>query len=255
MCCLCSDSHSDTNGSSTVKTLTGSSSSSSTSSSSPTSSVSTPARPVSLSAPITDDVFAQRFLRPLHLQFVLSLDKHTDSFEYCATEHLKMSAVYWALMTLDLNHSLHLMDRAAVIRWVQQCRHTSGGYGGNISHDAHLLYTLSAVQVLYILDAEDEIDRAAVAGYVSGLQQPDGSFWGDEWGEVDTRFSYCALNCLALLGELGRVDVARAMEFVGKCRNFDGGFGAVPGAESHSGQSQLAASVSGLSTSQRSRAV
>ena len=169
---------------------------------------------------------------------MLSLDKHTESFEYAATEHLKMSAVYWALMTLDLIGSLHLMDRSAVLDWVRRCRHSSGGYGGNIDHDPHILYTLSAVQVLFILDAEDEIDRAAVAGYVSALQQSDGSFCGDEWGEVDTRFSYCALNCLALLGELGRVDVGRAVEYVGRCRNFDGGFGAVPGAESHSGQSQ-----------------
>ena len=183
-------------------------------------------------------MFSQRFLRSLHEQFVLSLDKHTDSFELLATEHLKMSAVYWALGTLDLMHSLHLMPRAAVVEWVQKCRHDSGGYGGNIGHDAHLLYTLSAVQILFILDAEDEVDRAAVSAYVSGLQQADGSFCGDEWGEVDSRFSYCALNCLALLGELKRVDVQKAMEFVGRCRNFDGGFGAVPGAESHSGQSQ-----------------
>ena len=193
------------------------------------------------SPPIADADFSDRFLHSLHEQFVMSLDKHTDSFEYAATEHLKMSAVYWALMTLDLVHSLNLMDRTAVIRWVQQCRHTSGGYGGNIGHDAHLLYTLSAVQVLFILDAESEIDAAAVVAYVSGLQQTDGSFFGDEWGEVDTRFSYCALNCLALLGELRRVDVPKAMEYVARCRNFDGGFGAVPGAESHSGQSQCIA--------------
>ncbi len=114
--------------------------------------------------------------------------------------------------------------------------HTQGGFGGNIDHDAHLLYTLSAVQILALLDRMDLLDRDAVAGYVAGLQQPDGSFWGDEWGEVDTRFSYCALNCLALLGRLARADVPAAAAFVAACRNFDGGFGCIPGAESHGGQ-------------------
>ena len=222
------------NGSAALHTTDTTSSSSSSSSTA----VSKTVRTDPLPPPIPDDVFSARFLRPLHTQFVLSLDKHPDSFEYAATEHLKMSAVYWALMTLDLIGELQSMDRGAVIRWVQQCRHVTGGYGGNVSHDPHLLYTLSAVQVMFILDAEDELDRGAVAGYVAALQQPDGSFYGDEWGEVDTRFTYCALNCLALLGELHRVDVPKAMTFVARCRNFDGGFGAVPGAESHSGQSQ-----------------
>jgi geranylgeranyl transferase type-2 subunit beta len=113
---------------------------------------------------------------------------------------------------------------------------TQGGFGGNIDHDAHLLYTLSAVQILAILDRMDLLDRDEVAGYVAGLQQPDGSFFGDEWGEVDTRFSYCALNCLALLGRLDHIDVAGAAGFVAACRNFDGGFGCIPGAESHGGQ-------------------
>lgn len=74
--------------------------------------------------------------------------------------------------------------------------------------------------------------------YIASLQRPDGSFVGDVWGEVDTRFSYCALNCLAILGTLhsGAIDIESAVNFVIRCRNFDGGFGAVPGAESHSGQ-------------------
>ena len=60
---------------------------------------------------------------------------------------------------------------------------------------------------------------------------------GDVWGEIDTRFSYCGLSCLALLGKLDAINVKAATDFVARCRNFDGGFGSVPGAESHSGQS------------------
>lgn len=68
---------------------------------------------------------------------------------------------------------------------------------------------------------------------------PDGSFKGDEWGEIDTRFSYCALACLSLLNRLNAIDLDKAVAFIDSCRNFDGGYGSVPGAESHSGQSMF----------------
>jgi len=33
-----------------------------------------------------------------------------------------------------------------------------GGYGGNTGMDAHMLFTLSAVQILTILEAADQLD-------------------------------------------------------------------------------------------------
>jgi len=147
-----------------------------------------------------------------------------------------MSAVYWGCMAMELMGSLEAMDRDGIIKWILTCRHPNGGFSGNTGHDPHLLYTLSAVQILVLFDALDKIDSDQVAAYVSSLQQEDGSFIGDEWGEIDTRFSYCALNCLAILAKLHTIDVNKATDFVGRCRNFDGGFGAVPGAESHAGQ-------------------
>jgi geranylgeranyl transferase type-2 subunit beta len=39
---------------------------------------------------------------------------------------------------------------------------TKGGFGGNEGYDAHLLYTLSAVQVLATYDALGRADTAAV---------------------------------------------------------------------------------------------
>lgn len=78
---------------------------------------------------------------------------------------------------------------------------------------------------------------------VRGLQQADGSFAGDVWGEVDSRFSYCAISCLSLLGMLDAIDVQSATAFILKCKNFDGGFGSIPGAESHAGQSAILHSI------------
>jgi geranylgeranyl transferase type-2 subunit beta len=111
-------------------------------------------------------------------------------------------------------------------------------FGGNINHDAHLLYTLSALQILSLYDALQVVDKVRVISFVCELQQTDGSFIGDKWGEVDTRFSYCALSILSILGATNdpKFSMVNAVSFILKCKNFDGGFGAVPGAESHAGQ-------------------
>lgn len=75
---------------------------------------------------------------------------------------------------------------------------------------------------------------------VASLQnKEEGVFAGDEWGEVDTRFTYGAFNILSLLGRMDAIDVNKAVEYILRCSNYDGGFGMVPGAESHAGQSMF----------------
>lgn len=57
-----------------------------------------------------------------------------------------------------------------------------------MSHDTHMLYTLSALQILALVDRLDLVtDKRKVAQYVAGLQQPDGSFAGDQWGESSSQ--------------------------------------------------------------------
>lgn len=36
--------------------------------------------------------------------------------------------------------------------------HCAGGFAGNVGHDPHILYTLSAVQVLALFDKLDVLD-------------------------------------------------------------------------------------------------
>lgn len=89
-------------------------------------------------------------------------------------------------------------------------------FGGNTLHDPHLLYTLSALQILALYNRLEIINRRKVAGFIKSLQQTDGSFAGDKWGEIDTRFTYCALSALSILGVLdeGHIDKAKAVEFI-----------------------------------------
>ncbi|EGG23243.1 protein geranylgeranyltransferase type II [Cavenderia fasciculata] len=175
-----------------------------------------------------------------HISYVVNLDnKKEEDFEYWVTEHLRMNGMYWGLTSLYILKALDKMDRDVIINWVLSCQKSNGGFSGNVSHDEHLLSTLSAVQILMQLDALDRLDQDLVAKYVLSLQQEDGSFFGDKWGEVDTRFTYCAVSCLSLMGKLDLLDnnrIEKIADFINRCKNFDAGYGCIPGAESHAGQ-------------------
>lgn len=171
-----------------------------------------------------------------HVKYILSVEKKKDSFESVVMEHLRLNGAYWGLTTLDLLGKLDTVDSNEVVSWILQCQHESGGFGGNIGHDPHLLYTLSAVQVLALFDKLDVLDLNKVTDYIKSLQNEDGSFSGDVWGEVDTRFSYCAICCLAILKRLDLINVEKAVRYIVSCKTLDGGFGCTPGAESHAGQ-------------------
>ncbi|MCO5615079.1 hypothetical protein L7F22_069367 [Adiantum nelumboides] len=118
-----------------------------------------------------------------------------------------------------------------------------GGFSGNIDHDSHILYTLSAIQILALYDELDVINKEKVAAYISQLQQEDGSFAGDEWGERDARHAMALSGSYFFSLSTGRSyftknedPLTKAVEFVAACKNFDGGFGCTPGGESHAGQ-------------------
>jgi geranylgeranyl transferase type-2 subunit beta len=199
------------------------------------------------------------FYEDLHASYIAHLAEKLDkptSFEGAITEHLKMSGVYWTLTGLSLLRSQDEVDdimgvtkplsregspSSSIVDWLFQCYDAkSGGFGGNIGQDGHLLYTLSALQILALADRLDDerLQRDNLIQLIVQLQQPNGSFAGDLWGEIDTRFTYCALSCLALLKALDddRVQVRKAATYIIRCQNLDGGFGAVVGAESHAGQ-------------------
>jgi geranylgeranyl transferase type-2 subunit beta len=197
------------------------------------------------------------FLRSCHLRYIRNLSNKLDSptsYEGAVTEHLRMSGIYWTYSALSLLVSpseassilgVHVSpaeSRPSVIEWVLKCYDPkSGGFAGNIGHDGHLLYTLSALQILIIADYDlSQLDIKNILNFVVSLQQNDGSFAGDQWGEIDTRFSYCALSCLSILSTfsdgLNCIDIGKAVEYIASCQNMDGGFGSMKGAESHAGQ-------------------
>ncbi|KAH1236772.1 Geranylgeranyl transferase type-2 subunit beta 2 [Glycine max] len=189
-----------------------------------------------------------------HVRYILSVEKRKDNFESVVMEHLRMNGAYWGLTTLDLLGKLHSVDVDEVVSWLMSCQHESGGFGGNVGHDPHILYTLSAVQVLALFDKLNVIDVDKVTNIVS-LQNEDGSFSGDMWGEVDTRFSYIAICCLSILHCLDKINVEKAVKYIISCKNMDGGFGCTPGGESHAGQTDSNTTQRGADCSHRPRRV
>ena len=161
-----------------------------------------------------------------------------------------MSGIYWGLTALHLLGQPDALPREGVLDFVFSCLHDDGGFGAAPGHDAHMLYTISAVQILTMTDGFDELEKRLpngkiqIARWLAGLQQPNGTFAGDEWRESDTRFLYGAFNALSLLGQMPYqqpdqpplVDVPAAIAHIRASQNFDGGFGVSPGAETHSGQ-------------------
>lgn len=109
---------------------------------------------------------ASRLHTERHLQFIRSLDARINRLDYWQTEHLRMSGIYWALTALlllkpDLSpacqeqvfNEASPLTRTQIIDFVTSCQKGSGGFGGNTGHAAHLTFTLSAIQILCMLDA------------------------------------------------------------------------------------------------------
>ncbi|CDK27505.1 unnamed protein product [Kuraishia capsulata CBS 1993] len=180
-----------------------------------------------------------QLFREKHVDYVKNLNTKTDQLEYWLTEHLRLNGVYWGLMALFLMDSQDAFVKEEVIEFVLSCRDPKrGGFGPYPKHEAHILSTLSAIQILKLYNSLDRLGsfKPDLVKFIKDLQLPDGSFQGDRFGEVDSRFVYTAIQCLSILEELDENIASGATDFVLRCLNFDGGFGMVPGAESHAAQ-------------------
>lgn len=85
-------------------------------------------------------------------------DQRTDEIEYWLTEHLRLNGLYWGLTALHLLRHPQALPRGPILDFVFSCLHPDGGFGAAPGHDAHMLYTVSAVQILATLDAFADLD-------------------------------------------------------------------------------------------------
>lgn len=84
--------------------------------------------------------------------------------EYWLTEHLRLNGVYWGLTALHLLGRPDGLPRDATIDFVLSCQHENGGFGAAPGHDPHMLYTVSAIQILATVHALDALEAEGRAG-------------------------------------------------------------------------------------------
>jgi geranylgeranyl transferase type-2 subunit beta len=110
----------------------------------------------SKSEDLPDDL---RLATEAHIKYIQSLDTKKDEYDYWLTEHLRLNGLYWGLTALHLLGRPDALSRDEVIDFVVSCQHENGGFGAAPGHDAHMLSTVSAVQVLVMLDALGELEQ------------------------------------------------------------------------------------------------
>jgi geranylgeranyl transferase type-2 subunit beta len=100
-----------------------------------------------------------------HVKYIQALDTRKEEYAYWLTEHLRLNGLYWGLTALHLLKRPDALPRDQVLDFVLSCLHAdSGGFGAAPGHDAHMLYTVSGVQILATLDGWDELEQAVAGG-------------------------------------------------------------------------------------------
>lgn len=77
---------------------------------------------------------------------------------------MRLNGVYWGLTALHLLGHPDALPRDETIDFVLSCQKDNGGFGAAPGHDAHMLYTVSAVQILVTIDAVDELEKRGHGG-------------------------------------------------------------------------------------------
>ena len=86
---------------------------------------------------------------------------------FCRCRRAKLFRPLPPLLLLGQPDSL---PRAGLLDFFLSCIHTIGGFGAAPGHDPHMLYTISAVQILATLDAFVELEEK-----IPGAKQRIGS--------------------------------------------------------------------------------
>lgn len=94
--------------------------------------------------------------RELHLKFLASLPRLTEcKVEYVMMAHLRTSVLYWSLLAqslLGVPQEEYTVSQSEAMKYLKRVYHPEvGGFAGEEgAHDVHLLFTLSALQIMKI---------------------------------------------------------------------------------------------------------
>lgn len=93
-------------------------------------------------------------------RIILISCQRNDELDYWLTEHLRLNGVYWGLTALHFLGHPDALPRDKTLEFVFSCQNDDGGFGAAPGHDSHMLYTVSAVQILATIDALKDLEDA-----------------------------------------------------------------------------------------------
>ncbi|PBP25811.1 hypothetical protein BUE80_DR003258 [Diplocarpon rosae] len=190
-----------------------------------------------------------------------SLDTRKDELEYHLTEHLRLNGLYWGLTALHLLKHPEALPRKDTIDFVLSCQAENGGFGAAPGHDAHILYTCSAVQILAMSCANFDggygvspgaeshsgqiyaclaalsiageirlVDKDKLGRWLSERQVEQGGLNGRAEKLEDVCYSWWVGSSLAMIGRLRWVDGEALSAFILRCQDPEmGGIADRPG--------------------------
>ncbi|XP_077761205.1 geranylgeranyl transferase type-2 subunit beta isoform X4 [Canis aureus] len=171
-----------------------------------------------------------------HADYIASYGSKKDDYEYCMSEYLRMSGIYWGLTVMDLMGQLHRMNREEILTFIKSCQHECGGISASIGHDPHLLYTLSAVQIycctgfLAITSQLHQVNSDLLGWWLCERQLPSGGLNGRPEKLPDVCYSWWVLASLKIIGRLHWIDGEKLRSFILACQDEEtGGFADRPG--------------------------
>jgi geranylgeranyl transferase type-2 subunit beta len=82
---------------------------------------------------------SSKFTKDLHKKYVSSLEiQKFDRFEYWATEHLRVSGIYWGFVAMSLMNGLQEMDLPKAVDFILKCQRDDGMNAIHFLIDSHL---------------------------------------------------------------------------------------------------------------------
>ncbi|KAL6121737.1 hypothetical protein NUSPORA_01297 [Nucleospora cyclopteri] len=171
----------------------------------------------------------------------------------------KLTTVYWAVNSLKIMNDPYFYEiKDEVLKRVQDCYCSNGGFSPNKKYPPTIYFTLSALQILFLYESDfyftNKFNSIKTAEFIKSMQIPTGAFQNDEFGDIDTRIDCCAILSLKLLellekknfdksglkeplnGNKKYFNMERFVEHILNCFNIDGGAGQFENTESHSAQ-------------------
>lgn len=67
-----------------------------------------------------------------HVDYLMKYGTDSNDFEFCITEYLRMSGMYWMLTTLATAKKLHLVDKDQFLEFIDSCIDKESGGDFNL---------------------------------------------------------------------------------------------------------------------------